>query len=138
MTVQKDIEDNLLTTGNFTIQANMPNGKTLVVSGYIYSHNTLEEINKNIDLYHDVVDRQRAKAEIPELESKLDNRLRSLQQLKDHIQNLKNRRDSGKKLTPAEAKQIDDLLVNVGVLEKDIADGRVAVVEAKQKVGILK
>jgi len=60
-TTEKEIADGVLTTGNFTIQAQLPNGKNITMSGYIYSHNTPEDISKQIDIYHDVVDRQRLK-----------------------------------------------------------------------------
>jgi plasmid stabilization system protein ParE len=133
MSVETDVSDGILTTGNFTIQATMPNGKTLIMSGYIYSHNNKEDISKQIDIYHDVIDRQRARAEVPELEVKVATRVKNLEQIKDHIENLKTKRDSGRKLSAAELKQIDDLMVNVKVLEKDISEGMAAVEEAKLK-----
>lgn len=134
MTVENDLQEGLLTTGNFTLQASMPNGKTLTISSYIYSHNTKDEISKQLDLYHDVIDRQRTKAEIPELELKLEQRIRNLKQIKDHMGNMEARQLSGKRLSPAELKQLDDLVVNIKSLEADIDSGTKAIADAKAVV----
>jgi len=135
LATEKNIEDGVLTTGNFTIQATMPNGKSIIMSGYIYSHNTSEEISKQIDIYHDVVDRQRTKAEIPELQAKLEQKIRNLHQLKDSMTNLKSKKLNGGKLSSAENKMIADLATNVVVIEKDIDDGRDAIEAAKKLIG---
>jgi type II secretory pathway component GspD/PulD (secretin) len=135
LATEKNIEDGVLTTGNFTTQATMPNGKSIIMSGYIYSHNTSEEISKQIDIYHDVVDRQRTKAEIPELQAKLEQKIRNLHQLKDSMTNLKSKKLNGGKLSSAENKMIADLATNVVVIEKDIDDGRDAIEAAKKLIG---
>lgn len=131
-TTENELADGVLTTGNYTIQASMPNGKSITMSGYIYSHNNAEDINKQIDIYHDVVDRQRLKAEIPELEVKLTQRIRSLHQVKDSMENLKNKKLNGGKISSAENKMIADLATNVKVIEKDIMDGMESISQAKR------
>ena len=131
--VEKDLAEGALTTGNFTIQAQLGNsGKTMTLSGYIYSHNKKEDISKQIDIYHDVIDRQQRRAEIPELEAKLEQRVRNLHQVKDHMLNLKQKKEKNKKLSSAEEKQINDLETNVRVLNKDIEDGQQAIKDAKE------
>ena len=130
--VEKDLAEGALTTGNFTIQAQLGNsGKNMTISGYIYSHNTKADISKQIDIYHDVVDRQQRRAEIPELEAKLEQRVRNLHQVQDHMTNMKNQKDSGKKLASAQVKQLEEFEVNVRVLKKDIEDGLQAIADAK-------
>src|SRR5690348_12123839 len=105
----QDVAEGALTTGNFTLQAQMPMGKTITVSGYIYSTSTLEAINKQVDLLHDVVDRQRLRAEIPELEAKLEQRYIQMGQLRDLMLQLGKKADEGKKLSSAEKTQYDNI-----------------------------
>lgn len=128
---EKDIQDGVLTTGNFTIQAEMPNGKTITMSGYIYSHNTKEDISKQIDVYHDVVDRQRLKAEIPVLEAKLEQKITHLHDITDALTKLRDKRNSGQKTSAAEVKMIQELSSNLTMCERDVEKGREALKEAR-------
>lgn len=134
-TAEEKVESGEMVTGNFTIQAQMPMGKSLTMSGYIYSHNSVESVNAQVDLMTDVIDRQRIRAEIPELEAKLDQRFIQLKQLRDHMAGLESKRDSGKALSSAEKKMIGDLNTNVGVILADIEKGEQAIVAAKAKAG---
>ena len=56
-------ESQVAVTGNFTLTANLPNGKNFSVSGYLYSGESMESINDRVDILHDVVDRQRTRAD---------------------------------------------------------------------------
>jgi hypothetical protein len=125
------IKDGLVTTGNFTLQAQLPMGKTITMSGYIYSESKVEEINKAVDLFHDVIDRQRIKAEIPELEAKLDQRHVQLQQLKDLAAQLNAKQEGGKKLSSAERTQADQIVTNIDRVLEDIEKGKLAILDAK-------
>ena len=122
-----------MTTGNFTIQAQMPMGKTITVSGYIYSKNTADEISKQVDMLHDVVDRQRLRSEIPELEAKLEQRYATLSQMRDILESLKAKQDGGVKLSSSEKKQIGDMDIAIRRTNDDIEKGQQAVKDAKAK-----
>ena len=130
-TAAQGLSDGLLTTGNFTIQASMPNGKTITVSGYIYAHTDFAAISKQVDLLHDVVDRQRRKAEIPELEIKLDHKVRQLAQVRDVLVDMESKKKGGKPLSSAEKTQFNGLETNIKVLLKEIDEGEKAVAERK-------
>jgi hypothetical protein len=123
-----------LTTGSFTLQAQMPGGKTVTMSGYIYASNTLDAVNKQVDFMHDVLDRQRVRAEIPELEAKLDQRNVALGNLKDAMAGLEKKRDNGGKLSSAEKKMIDDMNTNIFRVIEDIKKGEEAIATAKKAV----
>ncbi len=135
----KDAVDQLtegtVTTGNFTIQAQLPMGKTITLSGYIYAHNTLDAINKQVDLYHDVIDRQRVRAEIPELEAKLDQKHGMLMNFKDSIDGLIRKKEAGQKLTSQEKQAVENMNISITRAQEDIAKGEKAVLEAKKAVG---
>ncbi len=123
-----------LTVGNFTLQAQMPMGKTITVSGYIYSDSTVEAINKQVDLFHDVVDRQRLRSEIPELEAKMEQRMAALANMRDALQGLENKKSGGAKLASAEKKMIDDMNTSITRVLDDIEKGEKAISDAKLKV----
>lgn len=131
---EQQVIDGDMVTGNFTLQAQLPMGKTMTVSGYIYSKNTLEAVNKQIDLLHDVMDRQRLRAEIPELEIKRDQRVIQLGQIRDHLAGLAKKQDNGGKLSSAEKKMIEELTINVERVKEDITKGETAIAEAKAKI----
>jgi hypothetical protein len=134
-TVSEQLGEGLLTTGSFTIQAQMPQGKSITMSGYIYSTSSTEAINKQVDLFSDVIDRARTKAEIPELEVKLQQRFVALEQQLSHIEMLQSKsKDGAKKLATNEAKMLENLLVSVKAIKKDIEKGKEEIEAAKLKV----
>lgn len=133
---QEQVANGDFVTGNFTIQAQMPMGKSITVSGYVYSKNSPDEINKQINLLHDAVDYQRSRAEIPELEVKLEQRYKALKDLRDALAGLLTRQDSGSKLTSQEKKAIGDMSKSVEHLQADIEKGEEAIRLAKDKVGM--
>ena len=84
MSTEKDIAQGVLTTGNFTIQAQLgASGKVLTMSGYIYSHNTEKDISAQVSKYMGVIDLQQKEAELPELMAKMEQRVRNLNDLKN-------------------------------------------------------
>ena len=131
---EQQVIDGDMVTGNFTLQAQLPMGKTMTVSGYIYSKNTMGAVNKQIDFLHDVMDRQRLRAEIPELEVKRDQRIVQLGQIRDHLGLLSKKQDNGGKLSSAEKKMIEELTINVKRVMEDIDKGELAIAEAKLKI----
>jgi hypothetical protein len=133
----KEILDGDMTTGSFTIQAQMPMGKSITVSGYIYSKNTADEISRQVDMLHDVVDRQRLRAEIPELEAKREQRVSGLENMKDILASLQAKQESGAKLSSSERKQIDDMTISIRRVYEDLEKGNAAIEEAKHKTSCL-
>lgn len=146
--VEQAIVDGDLTTGNFTIQASLPQGKSITMSGYVFAKNTQEEISKQIDTFHDVIDRQRARAEIPELEARLDVKFAELRNHKDHVESIIKARQkildetaNGVRLSSVKKKAVDDnqsvidnMMTSIAKLEKDIDKGLDAIKTAKEKV----
>ena len=142
------MNDTKRVTGTYTLQAQMPNGKTLSVVGYFEDGDDLAECNKKLDLSHDLLDRQRTKAEIPELEAKLDQRFVQLRQQKEHLEGLMKQRgdlleakETGAKMSSTRKKQLDDLQAPIDnlrktlvALEEDIDKGQQAIHTAKKKL----
>lgn len=125
-----------LVTGNFQLNANMPNGKTFSVSGYLYDGESVESVNQRVDRFHDILDRQRTRAEIPELEAKRDHLAKQLQNMRDVIADLHNKKQAGKSLTSQEKQTLGNLETSIGRMVEDIDKGTAAIAEAKAKVGM--
>jgi hypothetical protein len=122
-------------TGNFTLSATLPQGKSISFSGYLYDGESIESINGRVDLLHDSLDRQRTRAEIPELELVLENSIKRLDEIKGHYGVLLKKKDSGAKLSTQEKSALDVMDVNVQKHFDDIATGRAKIAEAKAKLG---
>ena len=124
MSTEKDIAQGVLTTGNFTIQAQLgASGKVLTMSGYIYSHNTEKDISAQVSKYMGVIDLQQKEAELPELMAKMEQRVRNLNDLKNAYNSLKEKQDQGKKLTSQEKTTFDGLMNQTKIVQEDIDRG---------------
>ena len=127
------MQDDNLVLGNFTIQAQAPMGKTFTVSGYIYSTQGEEEINQQIDKLHRVVDRQRLKAEIPELEARLEQRTQALTDVRDHFMKLEEQKRNGIKMSTASRTNFENAQVTIKKLTEEVQKGIDAISDAKEK-----
>ena len=123
-------------TGNYQLTAQLPQGKTISFSGYIYEGQDIAALNAEIDIVHDAMDRQRTRAEIPELELVLESKLKRLEETKTHYLALANKIESGAKLTSQEKSAIDVRDINLASLVEDIDKGREKIAAARVKVGM--
>lgn len=130
---QESVLSGALVTGNFTIQAQMPMGKTITVSGYLYEGESIESVNGRVNIFHDIVDFQRTRAEIPELEAKLDQRVVQLGQMRDALTELEAKKLNGK-LSSQEKQMLGNMETSIVKVMEDIAKGEEAVAAAKAKV----
>jgi hypothetical protein len=141
----KAVIDGTMTTGSFTIQAQLgKSGRTFAVQGYIYSHNDFDSISNQVDMLHDVVDRQQGRAEIPVLEAELDSHFAALRNAKVHLESLVAKREeiTGKANYSNKKKQLDDseatvqaIVQSIKNIEQQIEKGQLAVEIAKKKYG---
>lgn len=122
--------------GNFSLQAQLPNGKMFTVSGYLFDGESVQSLNQRLDLLHDVTDRQRTRAEIPELEIKRDRILEALGQMKDVLGNLEDRKLKGDKLTSNDKMTLNNMSVSIVKARDDLEKGNAAIAEAKRKAGV--
>lgn len=122
-------------TGNFTIQATLPQGKQVTFSGYLYDGESIESVNQRVDLLHDAIDRQRTRAEIPELEVILENSMKRLVEIKQHYAVLLDKKAQGNKLSTQEKQALDVMDINVKKHAEDIEIGREKIAAAKATIG---
>lgn len=136
MTHDKDSAASGAVLGNFQLSANMADGKTFSVSGYLFDSESVESLTERIDLLHDVVDRQRTRAEIPALEAVRENKITHLQQQRAVLAELVSKRDNGGKLSSQEKQMIGNMESSIVALNSDIEKGAAVIAEAKAKVGL--
>lgn len=133
---QESVLTGALVTGNFTITATLPNGKTMNVSGYLYEGESVESINNRVSLFDDVVDFQRTRSEITELEVKLKQSISRLKDIQMHYSVILAKKERGEKLNAQEKGALDVMDINVKKHYEDIEEGKASVLAAKTKVGL--
>lgn len=130
---QESVLSGALVTGNFTIQAQLPMGKNITVSGYLYEGESVESVNQRVNLFHDIVDFQRTRAEIPELEAKKDQMVIQLGQMKDVLAELEVKKINGK-LSSQDKQMLVNMANSITKVTEEITKGEKAIAEAKAKV----
>lgn len=125
-----------LVTGNFTITATMPQGKNINVCGYLYEGESVESVNDRVNVFHDIVDFQRTRSEIPELQLKLEGSIKRLEEIKGHYSVLLDKQNKGGKITSQEKQALSVMDINVKKHLEDIEDGKKVIAEARAKVGM--
>jgi seryl-tRNA synthetase len=112
--------------GSYTMQAQLPNGKSLTFSGYVLASDTVDDVHKRLDVAAQVVERQRLAAEIPELEKKLEQVEKAKKQVETIIEDL-----GGKdRLSSQEKQQLNTMRVNLKSLDDEIRRGQIAIADA--------
>lgn len=130
---QESVLSGALVTGNFTINAQLPMGKSITVSGYLYEGESVESVNNRVNLFHDIVDFQRTRAEIPELEAKKDQMVVQLGQMKDVLAELEVKKVNNK-LSSQDKQMLINMANSITKVTEEIAKGEKAIAEAKAKV----
>jgi chromosome segregation ATPase len=133
----KSIAPGTAVTGNFQLNAQMLNGKTFSVSGYLYDGESVESVNQRVDHLHDVMDRQRTRAEIPDLEAKFDQTTKQLQQMKEVMADLERKRNDSGKLSSQEKLTLQNMGQSIVTVQENLVKGDAAIKEAKRKVGVV-
>jgi len=123
--------------GNFNLTSQMPNGRTMQIAGYLYEGEDGESINNRIDMCQEVMERQRKRLEVPELEAKLDQLQTGLtQQMEAYNALMEREGGKGPKLGTAEKSAMKSYPINIKRLKEEIEKGQRAIDEAKASGGL--
>ena len=124
--------------GSFNFAAQLPNGKSLTFSGYVLAGESMDEIDRKLDIAAKAVDRQRMIAEIPELEMKLLQLQEGRQQSMDIIASTTtematvDRKGPGYRQKSAQLElQIQNHSVTIKKYDRDIARGSEVLANAR-------
>ena len=123
-------------TGNFNLSQTLgSSGRTLQMAGYLYYGEDRESIEERLRMISDIMDKEKARSEIPELEAKREQMIRGLGQARDVLAELeeKNKFD---KLSSNERMQLQNMRVNIGKVSEEIDKGTEAIAEAKKRAGV--
>lgn len=127
-----------LAVGNFTLTAQLAgqSGRSMNVAGYIYLKDTEAELNARLDMYQQVIERQRIRCEIPELEAKRDQMQKGVLQAQDVLNELEHKRNNGERLSSQELLNVQNMRTNIKRAAEEIQKGEEAIREAKRKAGV--
>ena len=106
-------------TGNFNMTAQMPNGRTIAIAGYIYDGESVESLNARMDMLMSCAERQRKKAEIPELQVKIEQLNKAIEQNREAYATLDSRAMTGDRLSSQEKTAMSNYPVNIKHLEEE-------------------
>ena len=127
-------DEQRLASGSFEIVSNLSDKRQLKVSGYIYSDDTAAEVNKRVDEYQDVVDRQVIRLDLLNKEAQIATNLAGLEQLKDHVGDIAAKKTSGKKLHAQEIQQLNHFDATTKNILRNNNSLRAAIDEGKRKL----
>jgi hypothetical protein len=122
-----------IAAGNFHLSQDMPNGRKMDVSLYVFAGDTTEELNNRVDEAMSVMERQRKRLEIPLLEAALENDRQGLANQLDAMNSLADRaQGNGSKLSSSEKTHLATTYPNnIKALKERIAKGEAALEEAR-------
>lgn len=136
MEALKSIGQSAAITGNFNLTATLgQSGKTMQVSGYIYDGESQESLQHRIDIYREVMDREKTLAEIPELEARREQLIKGLGQAGDVLAELKEKQKNGT-LSSQDRLNLRNHSTNIERMKEEIDKGTQVIAEAKKKAGV--
>lgn len=124
-------------TGNFNLNAQLAgaSGRSIAIAGYIYDGESKESVEARIDMLQEIIERQRLRCEIPELEAKREQMIKGLTQARDILTELEDKQKSGQ-ISSQERMNLKNMRVNIAKVNEEIEKGEVAIKEARLKAGV--
>src|SRR5258708_5345506 len=102
-------------TGQFTLNAQLAgnSGRAMSVLGYIYDGESQESLNNRLDIIQEIIERQRLRSEIPELEAKREQMIKGMGQAREVLAELEEKMKNGQHLSSSERQQVNNMRVNI-------------------------
>lgn len=125
-------------TGQFVINAQLAgsSGRSMSITGYIYDGESRDSLEGRVDILQEVIERQRVRSEIPELESKREQMIKGVEQAREHLVGLEEKQKAGDSLTSSERQQVNNMRVSIKKMLDEIDKGGDAIQEARRKAGV--
>lgn len=124
-------------TGNFNLTAQLAgsSGRSIAIAGYIYDGESKESLDGRLDILQEIIERQRVRCEIPELEAKREQMIVGMKQARDVLAELEAKQESGN-ISSQERMNLKNMRVNIAKVNEEIDKGEVAIAEARKKAGV--
>lgn len=125
-------------TGTVTLTAALGDatGRSMNIQAYVYDGESKESVERRIDLFQDVIERQKLRCEIPVLEATVEQRVKGLEQAREVLAELEQRRKNGDRLSTQELMNVNNLRVNIKKQDEDIQKGIEKIAEAKRRANV--
>ena len=121
--------------GSFDITANLPNSSQVIVHGYLYQDETLEQKNARLDEIADMVARQHARAGIELREAQIRQLTDNLKQIKKQIEDLSVLKLEKGHLTSNQKQTLDNADRSITSLTDQVNTHIEELAKVKKKVG---
>lgn len=122
--------------GNFNLQAQLPNGRSITISGYVFEGESVESLNDRLDQMQESIERQRARCELPELEAKLEMLDKQMRDYLEHLEGIEQKSKTAQTLSSQEKMTLSQRKVNMDRFKREAEKGQEAIVVAKRKAGL--
>ena len=125
-------------TGQFGLNAQLAgsSGRAINFTGYIYDGESKESLEQRIDILQEVIERQRVRSEIPELEAKREQMIKGMEQEREVLAELETRQSRGESLSSQERLNLRNMRTSIARVNQEIKKGEAAIAEAKLKAGV--
>lgn len=125
-------------TGTVTLTAQLAgsSGRSMQVQFYAYDGESKESLEGRCDIFQEVIERQRTRAEIPELEAKREQMVKGLSQAREILAELEDKQKRGDHLSSQERLNLSNMRQNIKKVSDEIDKGTEAIKEAKKKAGV--
>jgi len=136
-----------IVAGGFQCQMQLTQQRTLMVTGHVYSDDTLAEMNARIDAAQDALDRQYIRCDIVNKEGQIKAQQAGIEQFRDQLADLAARqagagtglsekRPKGHQLSSQERLALENGQRTIDQAEKNIAQLQAEIAAAQRKLGM--
>lgn len=132
---EKDIAEKVV-RGGFQIGLNI-NGRQIQMSGYIQEGETKADLNRRMDEYQEIIDRQLVRADLENQRGQLKIHTRNLEQVTEQYEGiLKRKKDGGKPITSQMKQTLDNYDQTVENIKMAIRNTEKAIAEDEKKLAL--
>jgi uncharacterized phage infection (PIP) family protein YhgE len=134
-------------SGNFQVQMNLSQHRNLVITGYLYSDDSLEQINKRLDDAQDAMDRQFVRVDIVSKEAQVRAILADVERQRDALAELAAKNAAGgdglsekkphARLSSVERQKLQNGEQSMKGLLAHVDSLRAAIKEGRDKLGLV-
>lgn len=121
-------------SGNFEVTMQLSQQRHLKVTGYIFTDDTIDEINKRVDVAQDVLERQFMRVDVTNKAAQIESMEANIKAIQEHTEGLVAKRKEGKSLTSQEKQQLANSGAQLDKMREIIATTQNAISAAKIKL----
>ena len=120
--------------GHIELGLQLPNGATTKVIFYALQGQTREHISQNLDVFREILLRQRTIFEIPQIEEGIKAKRLQYEQVRKIQNDLGDRVRGGERLSSQEKLQFENAVPTLIAMEKDIREGEERLAQMRREV----